>query len=118
VESPELSRPVYLDHGVTGASGAVVWVALRPEKIELHKRADGRAPPVMEDAPEGCNVAPGVIRHVSYLGSESVYEVELYTGRRVKTLRSNLTRWDQEDFDWDEPVWLAWNACSAVVLLS
>ena len=118
VEAPELSSPVYLDHGVTGAKGGVVWVALRPEKIELHKRKNGEPAPVMEDAPQGCNVAPGVIRQISYLGSESVYEVELDGGRRVKTLRSNLTRWDQEDFDWDEPVWLAWNACSAVVLQS
>ena len=110
MQAPELSKPVYLDHGVTGAQGGTVWVALRPEKIELHKRAGGEAPPKMEDAPEGCNVAPGVIRHISYRGSESLYEVELDTGRRVKTLRSNLTRWDQEDFGWDEPVWLAWNA--------
>jgi spermidine/putrescine transport system ATP-binding protein len=118
VEAPELSKPVYLDHGVSGAQGGGVWVALRPEKIELHKRAGGQPPPKMEDAPEDCNVAPGIIRQISYLGSASLYEVELDTGRRVKTLRSNLTRWDQEDFDWDEPVWLAWNACSAVVLLS
>jgi putrescine transport system ATP-binding protein len=118
VDAPELESPIYLDHGVTGAKGATIWIALRPEKIELHKRADGQAPPVMEDAPEGCNVAAGVIRHIAYLGSESIYEVELSNGRRVKTLRSNLTRWDQEDFTWDEPVWLAWNACSAVALLS
>jgi spermidine/putrescine transport system ATP-binding protein len=118
VAAPELSTPVYLDHGVSGAKGGVVWVALRPEKIELHKRAGGEPAPVMEDAPAGHNVVPGVIRHIAYLGSESVYEVELDNSRRVKTLRSNLTRWDQEDFAWDEPVWLAWNACSAVVLQS
>jgi spermidine/putrescine ABC transporter ATP-binding subunit len=118
VDAPELENPIYLDHGVTGAQGGTIWIALRPEKIELHKRADGKAPPVMEDAPEGCNIAAGVIRHIAYLGSESIYEVELSNGRRVKTLRSNLTRWDQEDFTWDEPVWLAWNACSAVALLS
>jgi spermidine/putrescine transport system ATP-binding protein len=118
VQAPELSTPVYLDHGVTGAKSGTVWIALRPEKIELHKRAGGEPAPVMEDAPEGHNVVPGVIRHISYLGSESVYEVALDNGRRVKTLRSNLTRWDQEDFGSDEPVWLAWNACSAAVLLS
>ena len=38
IASPELPTPVFLDHGVTGAHGAGVWVALRPEKIELHKR--------------------------------------------------------------------------------
>ena len=40
------------------------------------------------------------------------------SGRRVKALRTNLTRWDQEDFEVDQPVWLAWHACSPAVLLS
>ena len=35
---------------------------------------------------------------LTYLGSESIYDVELENGRRVRTLRSNLTRWEAEDF--------------------
>ena len=118
ITAPELSTPVYLDHGVTGGRGADVWLALRPEKIELHKRVDGRPPPPPEDAPEGRNRAEGVIRHIAYLGSESVYEIVLSSGRNVRALRSNLTRWDQEDFVAGEPVWLSWHACSPAVLLS
>jgi spermidine/putrescine transport system ATP-binding protein len=118
VRCPELASPVYLDHGVTGAHGATVWVALRPEKIEMHKRANGQPPLKMEDAPEGTNVVPGIIRDIVYLGSETNFDVELEGGRRIKTFRSNLTRYDQEDFTWDEPVWLAWHACSPAVLLS
>ncbi len=114
----DLPTRIFLDHGVTGARDGTVWVALRPEKIELHKRGDGRAPPVLEDTPEGHNLAPGIIRHIAYLGSESVYDVAIEGGRSVKALRSNLTRRDQEDFTWDEPVWLAWHACSSAVLLS
>ncbi|MEJ0065079.1 MAG: ABC transporter ATP-binding protein [Caulobacteraceae bacterium] len=118
IASPELETPVFLDHGVTGAHGAELWVAIRPEKIEIHKRnADGSAL-AMEDAPAGHNVVAGVIRHIAYLGSESIYDVELTNGRRVRALRSNLTRRDQEDLDWDEPVWLAWHACTPAVLLS
>ncbi|MDR3507667.1 MAG: ABC transporter ATP-binding protein [Caulobacteraceae bacterium] len=118
IESDELPAPIFLDHGVTGAPDTTLWVALRPEKIELHKRAEGQPPPVLEDAREGCNIAAGTIRQIAYLGSESVYEVELENGRRVKALRTNLTRQDQEDFTWDEPVWLAWHACSPAVLLA
>jgi spermidine/putrescine transport system ATP-binding protein len=118
VRCQDLAAPVYLDHGVTGAHGATVWVALRPEKIEMHKRANGQPPFKMEDAPEGTNVVPGIIRDIVYLGSETNFDVELEGGRRVKTFRSNLTRYDQEDFTWDEPVWLAWHACSPAVLLS
>jgi len=118
VETAELPTRVFLDHGVTGGHGSTVWVALRPEKIELHKRAEGREPPDLEDTPEGHNLAAGVIRHIAYLGSESVYDIEVEGGRAVRALRSNLTRRDQEDFTWDEPVWLAWHACSPAVLLS
>jgi len=118
VQVPELGAPVYLDHGVTGARGSTVWVALRPEKIEMHKRPNDGPPLKMEDSPAGANVVPGVIKDIVYLGSETIYEVEIEGGRRVKTFRSNLTRYDQEDFTWDEPVWLAWHACSPAVLLS
>ena len=107
VRCADFSAPVYLDHGVTGARGTTVWVALRPEKIEMHKRAEGQTPFKMEDAPQGANVTPGIIREIVYLGSETNYEVELEGGRRVKTFRSNLTRYDQEDFTHNEPVWLA-----------
>jgi spermidine/putrescine transport system ATP-binding protein len=118
VKAPEIDGQVYLDHGVTGAKGASVWLALRPEKIEMHKRPEGAAVLKMEDAPEGANVIAGVIKDIVYLGSETTYEVEIAGGRRIKTFRSNLTRYDQEDFTWDEPVWLAWHACSPAVLLS
>ena len=118
VVAPDLPTPIFLDHGVTGATDSTVWVALRPEKIELHKRGEGRAAPLLDDTPAGHNLVPGVIRRIAYLGSESVYEVAVEEGSTVKVLRSNLTRRDQEDFTWDEPVWLAWHACSPAVLLS
>jgi len=117
IASPDIEAPIFLDHGVTGAHGADVWVALRPEKIELHKRREGSPAPGLDDALPGHNLAAGVIRHISYLGSESVYEVELTTGRKIRALRSNLTRRDQEDFTWNETVWVAWHACSPAVLL-
>ena len=118
ISSDEAGVPIYLDHGVTGAANTTLWAAIRPEKIEIHKRAEGASPIKMEDAPEGHNVVAGTITHLSYLGSETVFDVTLDNGRLVKVVRSNLTRWDQEDFTWDEPVWLSWHACSPAVLLS
>ena len=118
ISSDEAGVPIYLDHGVTGAANTTLWAAIRPEKIEIHKRAEGASPIKMEDAPEGHNVVAGTITHLSYLGSETVFDVALDNGRLVKVVRSNLTRWDQEDFTWDEPVWLSWHACSPAVLLS
>jgi spermidine/putrescine ABC transporter ATP-binding subunit len=118
VEAPGLPTRIYLDHGVTGAHESTVWVALRPEKIELHKRGVGRAPPLLEDTPAEHNLVPGVIRRIAYLGSESVYEVAVEGGSSVKVSRSNLTRRDQEDFAADAPVWLTWRASACSVLLS
>jgi spermidine/putrescine transport system ATP-binding protein len=118
VEAPGLPTGIFLDHGVTGGLESTVWVALRPEKIELHKRSEGRPPPPPVDAPEGHNRVPGVIRRIAYMGSESVYEVAVEGGTSVKVLRSNPARRDQEDLAAGERVWLAWRACSPVVLLS
>jgi len=118
ITAPELKASIYLDHGVTGAKGAEVWAALRPEKIEILKRSNGAAAPKLDDCPAGHNAVAGIIRHEVYLGSNSAYEVEVEGGRRVKVVRPNLTRWDQEDFSLGEPVWLTWHACSPAVLLS
>ena len=118
ITSPEIPCPIFLDHGVTGARLGDVWAAIRPEKIELRKRPEGSAPPNLGDAPAGANAVAGVIRQEAYLGSESVFDVEIAGGRWVKVLRSNLTRWDQEDFVLGEAVWITWHACSPAVLLS
>lgn len=117
IKSPDLPVDIFLDHGVTGPRGGTVWAAIRPEKIELHK-VEGEAPPNLGDCPKGTNAVQGVIRHEAYLGGQSTYEVEISGGRRVKVHRSNLTRWDQEDFKLGETVWLCWHACSPAVLLS
>ncbi len=117
IRSPDLPVDIFLDHGVTGARGGAVWAAIRPEKIELHK-TEGDAPPNLGDAPVGTNAIQGVIKHEAYLGGSSTYEVEIAGGRRIKVQRSNLTRWDQEDFKLGETVWLCWHACSPAVLLS
>ncbi len=121
IKSPDLPVDIFLDHGVTGPRGGTVWAAIRPEKIELHKK-EGDTPPNLGDCPHGTNAVAGVIRHEAYLGGSSTYEVEILTpaggGRRVKVQRSNLTRWDQEDFKLGETVWLCWHACSPAVLLS
>jgi spermidine/putrescine ABC transporter ATP-binding subunit len=121
IRSPDLPVDIFLDHGVTGARGGAVWAAIRPEKIELHK-IEGEAAPNLGDAPTGTNAIQGVIKHEAYLGGSSTYEVEVLTpnggGRRIKVQRSNLTRWDQEDFKLGETVWLCWHACSPAVLLS
>jgi spermidine/putrescine ABC transporter ATP-binding subunit len=115
VIATETLGDVFIDHAVLGNEGATLWLALRPEKIELRAR-NGAAAPKMEDSPEGFNVVPGVIDHIAYLGSESVFEVKLLNGTTMRVIRPNLTRWDQEDFVEEQPVWLSWHACAPAVL--
>ena len=119
IASPELETPVFLDHGVTGAHGAGLWVAIRPEKIEIHKRV--AEPAGAGDG--GCAGRPQRRRRGDpphrLPGQRVRSTTSSWTnGRRVRALRSNLTRRDQEDLTWDEPVWLAWHACTPAVLLS
>jgi spermidine/putrescine ABC transporter ATP-binding subunit len=116
INSDELGGKIYFDHGVTGAFGEKVWACVRPEKIELLKREEGSGAPTPEDSPAGCNVVPGIIRQISYLGSESHYDVELLNGKRMRVSRPNLSRWDQEDFTWDDEVWMRWHGDSPVML--
>ena len=116
IYSEELGGKVYFDHGVSGASGENMWAGIRPEKIELIKRTKDGPRPVMEDAPEDCNVFKGKIDNISYLGSESVYEIHLENNRKVQVTRPNLSRWDQEDFTFNDEVWLCFHGDSPVLL--
>jgi ABC-type Fe3+/spermidine/putrescine transport system ATPase subunit len=117
IRSPDLPVDIFLDHGVTGPRGGAAWAAIRPEKIELHKKDRAPSRRIWATAPRdqrggGHDPARGLS------GRLVVYEVEIVGGRRVKVHRSNLTRWDQEDFKLGEDVWLCWHACSPAVLLS
>ena len=115
VNAPEIGR-IYLNHGVTGPHDANIHVALRPEKIAMIPEAKGK--PSAPECPEGDNIAHGQIRGMSYLGDITIYEVKLDSGRVIRVSRPNLSRYDQEDFTWDDKVWLSWHGSSPVVLLS
>ena len=116
IDLPEIGVKAWLDHATGKAGTGPIWLALRPEKMELHKRSEGRGPPDLEGTPPGYNVVKGVIMDIAYLGSQSLYDVRLDGGGRARVIRPNLTRWDQEDFSRDEPVWLGWHAEAAHVL--
>lgn len=118
IDLPEIGARAWLDRGTGAPETLQLWLALRPEKVELHKRSKGEGPPDMEGTPPGYNLVKGTIMDIAYLGSESVYDVRLEGGQRVRVIRPNLTRWDQEDFSWDEEVWLGWHAEGAHVLLT
>jgi ABC-type Fe3+/spermidine/putrescine transport system ATPase subunit len=91
-------------------------VAIRPEKMNLHKDAAG--PPAVPECPNAHNVAKGEIKEISYLGDISIYHVLLANGRLIQISRPNRSRFDQDNFGWGEKVWVSWVGSSPVVLQS
>lgn len=117
IDVPALKGKIYLDHGVTGATDATVWAAIRPEKIEMLHR-DGDAPPERSgDTPEGHNLLAGIIRDFAYLGSETVYQVQV-EHQILKVLLPNTQRHAARTFDYEQPVWLRWHPQAPAILLS
>jgi spermidine/putrescine ABC transporter ATP-binding subunit len=117
VACPELApHRVQVPHAVLGKETSSVWVAIRPEKMNLHKDAD--TPPSVPECPAGHNVAKGEIKDISYLGDISIFHVQLANGRLIRISRPNRSRWDQDNFGAGEKVWVSWVGSSPVVLQS
>ncbi len=116
VRADDIEFPIFVSETASAGSGGPVWAALRPEKVELSRRSDGQPPPSRQDAPDGCNLAAGVIRRISYLGGASTYEMELASGHMVRASRSNAGAGDSEALALGDLVWMNWSAAAPVVL--
>jgi putrescine transport system ATP-binding protein len=108
VASAELGGTFHVGHGVSAAPDATVWVALRPEKIELgRERPDG----------DGDNRVEGTVAEVAYRGDQSLYLVKLASGRQMRVTQPNRLRQGAGDrIRWDDRVWLSWDSSSPVVV--
>jgi putrescine transport system ATP-binding protein len=108
IASDELGGAFYISHGVSSAPGAVVWVALRPEKIQISRE---------QPEGDGDNRIAGVVAEIAYLGDQSVYLVRLASGRQVRVTQPNIVRQGSAGrITWDEAVWLSWDSTSPVVV--
>ncbi|HEU0225875.1 MAG TPA: polyamine ABC transporter ATP-binding protein [Steroidobacteraceae bacterium] len=107
VKSDELGGTFHVGHGVSAAPDATVWVALRPEKIHIaQERPDG--------GPD--NQVQGTVAEIAYRGDQSVYLVQLASGRQVRVTQPNIQRQGGVRISWDDKVWLAWDSASPVVV--
>ena len=109
VESKDPTCNFYIDHGVSISEGTRVWVSLRPEKIRISKQAP-------EDS--GTNCVRGMVNDIGYLGGTSTYRVLVGDEHIVEVTSPNLNRPKDGNppIDWDEEVYLSWEASSSVVL--
>jgi len=78
VETSSLGR-LMVSHPADLATGAHVWVALRPEKIELDTKASAGAE----------NSFPGRVSEIGYLGGLSIYKIRLDSGTDIKAAAVN-----------------------------
>ena len=108
IESEEAGCDLFIDHGIPGTEGSEVWVAVRPEKIDISKQ-----PPTQDN-----NVAKGRIDEIAYFGDQSIYHVRLPSEKIVKVKRPNLVRSIERDLSWEDEVYLSWLPSSGVVLMS
>ncbi|HML08610.1 MAG TPA: ABC transporter ATP-binding protein [Xanthobacteraceae bacterium] len=92
---------------VEAEPGAMVWVAVRPEKVRV-----GREPP----APEPANSLAGTIVDIGYLGDMSVYKLRTDEGVQVKAAIANAGSLSERAIGVDERVWLSFPPEAAVVL--
>ncbi len=105
IESPELGGTVYVDHGVSSAPDATVWVAVRPEKVRLDRERPDQAD----------NVYSGTVKEIAYLGDVSRYLVALDSGKLVRVTQPNTDRRDDR-VTWEERVWVSWSPGANVVV--
>jgi putrescine transport system ATP-binding protein len=106
INAPELGREIYVDHGISGAAGTAVWVAVRPEKMVINT-----APPSGE-----YNHARGKVEEIAYIGGLSVYHVKIQSGMTIRATLANVERSAEDRLTWDDEVYLSWQPSAAVVL--
>ena len=106
IQCDDFEAPIYVDHGVSSAPGATVWVAVRPEKVHI-----GREKPASPD-----NWAMAVVRDIAYMGDLSVYLLRLDSGKVIRVTQPNVFRHAEDRITWDERVFLSWHASSPVVV--
>ncbi|GLR14778.1 polyamine ABC transporter ATP-binding protein [Chitinimonas viridis] len=108
IESPELARGIYVDHGITGPKGMTVWYSVRPEDVVLCR----------EKPDAQYNWAEGKVHDVAYLGSHSVYHVKLASGRIVMANVPSNVWGSEKPATWNEDVVVKWGDDAGVVLTS
>ena len=97
---------VSVGHGISGAVGMAVAVAVRPEKIHISK--------IRPDV--SVNLFSGKVREIAYFGSYNTFIVEMAGGRTLKITETNTTRHEGSVITWEDPVFFWWDDSAPVVL--
>jgi putrescine transport system ATP-binding protein len=108
VETTSAATPLIVDDpGEALEPGQGVAVAVRPEKMVLH-----REPP----PPDVVNVLAGAVWDIGYLGDWTIYRVKLDSGQVLRISQANAARFVEHPICWNDRVHLAFAPNAAVVL--
>lgn len=107
VHCPEIGSELCVHCEALPEKGVSSWIALRPEKILISKKA-----------PEsnGKTVIRGVVEDLGYFGNLSVYRVRLASGKILQVSAQNRVRSALKSVEWDDEVFVSWNDTSVILL--
>jgi putrescine transport system ATP-binding protein len=94
-------------HQGPAATGAKVWIALRPEKLQIETQR-----PAASDQ----NSFTGRVEDIGYLGDVSVYKVRLDNGVLIKAAMANRARLVARPIASGDRVWVSFTPEAGVVL--
>ncbi|EXI86338.1 MAG: Spermidine/putrescine import ATP-binding protein PotA [Candidatus Accumulibacter regalis] len=108
ITCPELEQPVHVDvdESSVAAPLTALWVAIRPEKIQLSVQPPQAA----------ANWTRGLVKEIAYQGNLSVLLIRLPSGKTVRVTRPNVWRHEEESITWEQEVYLHWHASSPLVV--
>jgi putrescine transport system ATP-binding protein len=95
---------------IAAASDTPVWVAVRPEKMQI-VRAEPSAAPEATD-----NRVAATVVDVGYLGDLTIYKLCSDAGVQIKAAVANTGRSGDDAIAWDDKVWLRVPPQAAIVL--
>lgn len=106
IESDELMKPLYVSHGVSEPLGMEVFVSIRPEQIRV----------LRENPEEESNVGHGMVTHVAWMGSYTLYHVRLDSGKIIEASVPSLALMEEDYPGVDDEVYVVWGPDSGTVL--
>jgi putrescine transport system ATP-binding protein len=107
IETKDVGCRLQAGHGLDVPQGATVWVAIRPEKLNISLE-----PPA--DPSRNCMV--GEVWDIGYLGNQSIFHVKLDNEHRVTATQANRARALAREITWEDRVYLTWEPQATVVL--
>jgi putrescine transport system ATP-binding protein len=119
IRSNDLGGLIYVNHGISSPPDATVWVAVRPEKINISRQPPAGKSGVHQPdggVDAGENVARGTVKGIAYMGDMSIYLVQVESGKTIRVTLPNVARHMEDRITWDETVYVSWHAESPVVL--